>query len=385
MNNLPNNHPRVNDPALPGRRNFLITAGLSLAAASLFPTWTARGQSNRGTSSTTGNLPTRKLPVRKLGALEVSAVGLGCMSMVAGTYNPAPDRQQMISLIRSAVERGVTFFDTAEVYGPFTSEEIVGEALAPLRKDVVIASKFGFAFQDGKRAGRDSRPGNIRRTVEGSLRRLRTERIDLYYLHRTDPTVPIEDVAGAVKELIQAGKIAHFGLSEVSPATLRRAHVVQTVTALQTEFSILERGVESEILATCEDLGVGFVPWGPLGRALLTGKIDETTPLRNDDRRRSVSQFQPEALKANMALVALIRRWAEKKGITPAQFSLGWLLAQKPWIVPIPGTTRLHHLEENLGATAVDFTPAELKEIQAELSTVAVQGSRTRESFLKDQ
>lgn len=378
---MPNNDSKKDHPTTLDRRQFLVTAGLGLAAASLLP-YAGFGASVDQSPRTITSAGTRSR--RTLGSLEVSAVGLGCMSMVAGTYNPAPDKQQMIALIRAAVERGVTLFDTAEVYGPFTSEEIVGEALTPYRSEVVIASKFGFAFQDGKRAGRDSRPENIRRTVEGSLRRLRTDRIDLYYLHRADPSVPIEDVAGAVKDLIQAGKIKHFGLSEVSPKTIRRAHAVQTVTALQTEYSLLERGAEAEILATCEELGIGFVPWGPLGRALLTGKIDEATKFWAGDRRGSVSQFAPDALKANMALVALVREWAQRKGVTPAQFSLGWLLSQKPWIVPIPGTTKLSHLEENLGAAAVELTAGDLAEIRAALSKIEIKGSRSSGSFLTD-
>jgi aryl-alcohol dehydrogenase-like predicted oxidoreductase len=315
------------------------------------------------------------------------------MSM-AGVYNLPPDRQQMVALIRAAYDRGVTFFDTAEVYGPFVSEEIVGEALQPLKGKVQIASKFGFAVQEARptpgqsmAAGlrRDSRPENIRRAVEGSLKRLRVETIDLYYQHRADPNVPVEDVAGTVKELVQAGKVRHFGLSEMSPVTIRRAHAVLPVAAVQSEYSLLERVVEPDILTTCEALGIGFVPWGPLARAFLTGRFDENSTFDRIDRRSSVAAFTPEALKANMPLHTLVREWAKKKGVTPAQFALGWLLAQKPWIVPIPGTTNRQHMEENLGGAAVKLTPAELGEIRASLSRITLVGVRSRESALKDQ
>jgi aryl-alcohol dehydrogenase-like predicted oxidoreductase len=307
------------------------------------------------------------------------------MSMVAGFYNPAPPRQEMVALIRGAVERGVTFFDTAEVYGPFTSEEIVGEALAPFKGKVVIATKFGFNFQDGRTSGRNSRPENIRRAVEGSLKRLRVDAIDLYYLHRVDPQVPVEDVAGTVKELIQAGKIKHFGLSEAAPKTIRRAHAVQKVTALQSEYSLMERVVENEILSTCEELGIGFVPWGPTARAFLTDRFNEYSRFAQEDRRATVSLFAPEALKANMPLLALVREWALLKGVTPAQFSLGWLLAQKPFIVPIPGTTQLAHLDENLGAVNVRLTPAELGEIRAAVERIPLIGVRAPETATRDQ
>src|SRR5829696_5556248 len=283
--------------------------------------------------------------------LEVSAIGYGCMGLNFG-YGPAADRQEAISLIRSAVERGVTFFDTAQVYGPFTNEEMVGEALAPFREQVVIATKFGFD-SDGQQRGLNSRPEYIRQMTEGSLRRLGVEAIDLYYQHRVDPDVPIEDVAGTVKELIQEGKVKHFGLSEAGVQTIRRAHAVQPVTAVQSEYSLWWREPEEEILPTLEELGIGFVPFSPLGKGFLTGKIDETTTFDSSDFRNTVPRFAPENRKANQGLVDLLARIAAKKRVTPAQIALAWLLAQKPWIVPIPGTTKLNRLEENLGAAAV--------------------------------
>ncbi|NEP18890.1 MAG: aldo/keto reductase [Leptolyngbya sp. SIO4C1] len=322
---------------------------------------------------------------RRLGSLEVSPLGLGCMSMVAGFYNPAPPKQEMIALIRQAVEQGVTFFDTAEVYGPFTSEEIVGEALAPFKGEVVIATKIGFDFQGNRVTGRNSRPENIRRAVEGSLRRLRVETIDLLYQHRADPNVPVEDVAGTVKELIQQGKVKHFGLSEMAPQTIRRAHVVQPVAAVQSEYSLMERVVENGVLSTCEELGIAFVPWGPTARAFLTDRFNEYSRFAQEDRRASVPIFTPEALTANMPLLRLVRDWALRKGVTPAQFSLAWLLAQKPFIVPIPGTTNPHHLIENIGAAGVNFTAAELREIRAAVSQIEVQGVRAPESANEDQ
>ena len=358
------------------RRDFLAL-GLGLAAAALLPS-VAHG----GGPSPVG----APLPRRRLGSLEVSALGLGCMSMVPGFYNnPPPPRRETVALIRSAVDRGVTFFDTAEVYGPFLSEEYVGEALAPVRQQVVIASKFGFAFEGNRTVGRNSRPEHIRSAVEGSLRRLRTDHIDLYYLHRVDPNVPVEDVAGTVKDLIAQGKVRHFGLSEAAPSTIRRAHAVQPVTALQTEYSLLERVAEHGILTTCEELGIGFVPWGPTARALLTGIYDENTRFPASDRRATVPYFALEALKANMPLLAVVRDWARRKGVTPVQFSLGWLLAQKPWIVPIPGTTKPAHLEENLGAAAVRLAPDELREIRAAVARLPLQGVRSPESALTDQ
>ncbi|HVY24632.1 MAG TPA: aldo/keto reductase [Steroidobacteraceae bacterium] len=313
---------------------------------------------------------------RKLGNLEVSALGLGCMGMSYG-YGPAADRQQSIKLIRAAVERGITFFDTAEVYGPYVNEELVGEALAPLKGQVVIATKFGFRIdKEGKQAGLDSRPAHIREVVEASLKRLRVDAIDLLYQHRVDPEVPIEDVAGAVKELILQGKVKHFGLSEASAQTIRRAHAVQPVTALQSEYSLFWREPEQEILPTLEELGTGFVPFSPLGKGFLTGKIDETTQFDSGDFRNIVPRFTPEARKANFALVEVLGRIAARKKVTPAQLALAWLLAKKPWIVPIPGTTRLSRLEENAGAASVTLSSSELQEIESAAAAIALQGAR---------
>ena len=315
---------------------------------------------------------------RKLGrsGLEVSALGLGCMGMSYG-YGPAPDKQEMISLIRAAVERGVTFFDTAEVYGPFVNEELVGEALAPVRDRVVIATKFGFKISpEGKQVGFDSRPEHIREVADASLKRLKTDRIDLFYQHRVDTDVPIEDVAGTVKELIAQGKVKHFGLSEAGVQTVRRAHAVQPVTALQNEYSLWWRRPEEETLSVLEELGIGFVPFSPLGRGFLSGKIDENTTFDKSDFRNIVPRFTPEARKANQTVVDLLRRIAEQKNATPAQIALAWLLAQKPWIVPIPGTTKLHRLEENIGAASVELTPDDLREIDAAASQITVQGAR---------
>ena len=301
---------------------------------------------------------------RKLGKsnLEVSALGLGCMGMSFG-YGPAADKQDMIALIRTAVERGVTFFDTAEAYGPFTNEELVGEALAPFRDQVVIATKFGFKFEGGKQRGLDSQPAHIKEVAEASLKRLKIDAIDLFYQHRVDPDVPIEDVAGAVKDLIQEGKVKHFGLSEAGVQTIRRAHAVQPVTALQSEYSLWWREPEAEVLPTLEELGIGFVPFSPLGKGFLTGKIDENTTFDSTDFRNIVPRFTPENRKANQALVDLLTTFAERKKATPAQIALAWLLAQKPWIVPIPGTTKLHRLEENIGAAAIELTADDLREI----------------------
>jgi aryl-alcohol dehydrogenase-like predicted oxidoreductase len=312
---------------------------------------------------------------RELGNLEVSALGLGCMGMSFG-YGPAGNKQEMISLIQSAVERGVTFFDTAEAYGPFTNEELLGEALAPLRDRVVIATKFGFTFEPGGQRGLSSRPAHIKKVAEASLQRLRIDTIDLLYQHRVDPDVPIEDVAGAVKDLIQQGKVKHFGLSEAGAQTIRRAHAVQPVTALQSEYSLWWRAPEAEILPTLEELGIGFVPFSPLGKGFLTGKIDENTTFDSSDFRNIVPRFTPEARKANQVLVDLLRTIGERKKATPAQIALAWLLAQKPWIVPIPGTTKLARLDENVGALAVELTPGDLRDIDSAASQIAVQGAR---------
>ena len=321
---------------------------------------------------------------RRLGQnLEVSALGLGCMGM-SFAYGPPPDRQQMIALIRAAVEQGVTLFDTAEAYGPFTNEELVGEALEPVREQVVIATKFGFDFEPGVDAGQggmNSRPEHIRKVAEASLKRLRTDHIDLFYQHRVDPDVPIEEVAGAVKELIAEGKVGHFGLSEPGVQTIRRAHAVQPVTAVQSEYSLWWRRPEEELLPALEELGIGLVPFSPLGKGFLTGKIDETTTFAPDDFRQIVPRFTPEARKANQALVDLLARIAGQKDATPAQVALAWLLAQKPWIAPIPGTTKPHRLEENLGAVELVLAPDDLREIEAAASRITVQGERYPEEL----
>jgi aryl-alcohol dehydrogenase-like predicted oxidoreductase len=317
---------------------------------------------------------------RKLGKsnLEVSAIGLGCMGMTFA-YGPAPDRREMIALLRSAVNRGVTFFDTAEVYGPFNNEELVGEALSPFRGRVVIATKFGFKLDPNggpKWIGLDSRPDHIREVAEASLKRLQVEAIDLFYQHRVDPDVPIEDVAGALKDLIQQGKVKHFGLSEAGAQTIRRAHAVQPITAVQSEYSLWTRGAEAEVLPTLEELGVGFVPYSPLGRGFLAGKIDENTTFDSTDFRSTLPRFTPEARKANRALIDLLGTIGDRNKATPAQIALAWLLAQTPWIVPIPGTTKLARLEENIGAVSVALTPDDLREIDRAASQITVQGGR---------
>jgi aryl-alcohol dehydrogenase-like predicted oxidoreductase len=321
---------------------------------------------------------------RKLGkaGLEVSALGLGCMGM-SFSYGPPKDKREMTSLLHTAVERGITFFDTAEVYGPFTNEELVGEALAPFRKQVVIATKFGFDLSadfdpHAKKGlpGLNSRPEHIKQAAEGSLKRLKTDVIDLYYQHRVDPNVPIEDVAGAVKDLIQEGKVKHFGLSEAGVQTIRRAHAVQPVTALQNEYSLWWRRPEAEVIPALEELGIGLVPYSPLGKGFLTGKIEESATFDSSDFRSTLPRFTPEALKANQALIALLAGIAEQKKATPAQIALAWLLAQKPWMAPIPGTTKLHRLDENLGALSLELTPDDLREIDAAASKIVVQGAR---------
>lgn len=330
---------------------------------------------------------TTQIQKRILGknGLEVSTLGLGCMGM-SFAYGKPKDKNEMIALIRTAVERGVTFFDTAEVYGPYTNEELVGEALKPLRNEVVIATKFGFKLDPtgkSKWTGVDSRPEHIREVAEASLRRLKTDVIDLFYQHRVDPDIPIEEVAGTVKDLIREGKVKHFGLSEAGAETIRKAHTEQPVTALQSEYSLWWREPENEILPVLEELGIGFVPFSPLGRGFLTGKMDASTKFDANDFRSTLPRFTPEALQANQALVVLIEELAKQKNVTPVQIALGWLLAQKPWIVPIPGTTKLHRLEENLGAAAVSFTPAELTEIDKAAQKITITGSRYPEELQK--
>src|ERR1700751_4788115 len=323
---------------------------------------------------------------RKLGKsnLEVSAIGLGCMGLSFG-YGPAVDKKDGSALIRAAFERGVTFFDTAEVYGPFTNEELVGEALAPFREQVAIATKFGFKIDpnNGKQVGLDSRPEHIKEVAEASLKRLRTNFIDLFYQHRVDPSVPMEDVAGAVKDLIQKGKVRHFGLSEAGVKSIRRAHAVQPVAALQSEYSLWWREPEAEVIPTLEELGIGFVPFSPLGKGFLTGKISEDTKFDKGDFRNIVPRFNPENRKANQAVVDLIGKFAEQKKATPAQIALAWLLAQKPWMVPIPGTTKLHRLEENIGAAAIELTPDDLTQLASAASKIPVQGARYPEELQK--
>ena len=363
------------------RRTFLTTSALASAGLPLL--WpgqhTSTPHPERSDKSTGA-----KLEKRMLGSLEVSAIGLGCMSMSSGSYNPPRSNKDMIPVIRGAVELGVNFFDTAEVYGPFTNEEIVGEALAPFRDQVVIATKLGFKFTNGQRAGRDARPDSIRKALEGMLRRLKTDRIDLLYLHRIDPNIPIEDVAGTFSDLIKEGKILHYGLSEVSPETLSRAHKVYPVTALQSEYSIIQRVPENQVLATCEELGIGFVPWGPVCRGFLADKFNEYSRFSKDSRFASVPYFTAEAIQRHMPLLNLVREWARRKEATPAQISLAWMLAEKPFIVPIPGTTKYHHLKEDLGALEVTFTPEELNEFREAFSKVELVGVRPMESALKD-
>jgi aryl-alcohol dehydrogenase-like predicted oxidoreductase len=326
------------------------------------------------------------METRKLGSLEVSALGLGCMSM-SSAYGPPADKAEMIKLIRGAHDQGVTFFDTAEAYGPFVNEELVGEALAPIRDQVVIGTKFGFDIdlETGRRGGggTNSRPEHIKAVADASLKRLKTDRIDIFYQHRVDPAVPIEDVAGAIKDLVAAGKVKHYGLSEAGIATIRRAHAVHPLAAVQSEYSLFWRGPEADLLAVLEELGVGFVPFSPLGAGFLTGKIDENTKFDPTDFRTMVPRFSPEARKANMALVDVVKVVAERKGATPAQVALAWLLAQKPWIVPIPGTTKLHRLEENLGAVGLDLTAEDLSDIAAGLAKIELQGERLPEAALK--
>ena len=365
------------------RRDFLAKTAVVVAGFALVSSCVSSNQPNeiartRGQGLDSGK---NKMKTRRLGKLEVSEIGAGCMSMSAN-YGPPADRIQGITVIRTAYERGVTFFDTAEVYGPYTSEELVGEALAPFRDKVAIASKFGFDIEAG---GLNSRPEHIKKVVENSLKRLRTDRIDLYYQHRVDPKVPIEDVAGAIKDLITAGKVLHFGLSEASAKTIRRAHVVQPVAAVQTEYSFMERDVENNgVLQTCEELGIGFVPWGPVGMGYLTGKIEANTRFdAKTDLRSTFDRFSPENIAANMPVVDLLKRFAEKKNATPSQIALAWLMAQKPFIVSIPGTRNMDHLNENLGALNVQLTSADLTELETAFSKLKVHGGRMNEMQMK--
>ena len=363
------------------RREFfkkaaVLSAGTIAAPTSIF----ANSTSQNTTSNQFASLKTRKL-----GPLEVSAIGLGCMNMVSGTYNPSPPKDEMIAHLRKAVEMGVTFFDTAEVYGPYGSEELVGEALEPFKGKITIASKFGFEIQNGRRMGRNATPESIKKVIDGTLKRLRLETIDLYYLHRMDPNVPVEEVAGAVKELIAAGKVKHWGLSEVSPETLRKAHAELPVAALQSEYNLAERVVENKILETCEELGIGFVPWGPTHRAFLAGRFNEYSRFDSKDRRSQLPFFSAEGFAQNMPFLALVRKWAQKKDVTQVQFALAWLLAQKPFIVPIPGTTNPLHLNENLGALAVRLNDQELTAFRTELESVTFLGVRTKDSAFVDQ
>lgn len=357
------------------RRDFLIKS--SLAGAAVIAQTSLAGFPSNFKISPLYNK-------RKIGSLSVSPLGLGCMSM-AGTYNPPMSKTDMAKVLAKAVDLGVTLFDTAEVYGPFLSEEIVGEGLVPYKGKINIATKFGFDLSTGQRGARNSKPQNIKAAVEGSLKRLKIETIDLCYLHRLDPNSPVEDVAGTVKDLIQQGKIRNFGLSEVSPATIRKAHAIQPVAALQTEYSLIERVAENQLLDTCQELGIAFVPWGPTCRGMLTGRFNENSTFESFDRRSSVAYFTTAALADNMEVVKLVQTWANQKNITPVQFSLAWLLAQRPFIVPIPGTTNAEHLSENTGAWDVKFSEKELADFKAELSNIKVAGVRTRESALVDQ
>ena len=365
------------------RRDFLANTALIVAGLAVGPSCASSNQPKEINNRSDNELQRGeyKMKTRILGNLAVSETGLGCMS-ISANYGPPADRNQGIAVIRIAHEKGVTFFDTAEVYGPYTSEELVGEALAPIRDRVVIATKFGFDLEAG---GLNSQPEHIKRALEGSLKRLRTDRIDLYYQHRVDPTVPIEEVASAVKDMIKQGKVLHFGLSEASAKTIRRAHAVQPVTAVQTEYSVMNRDPEHNgVLKTCEELGIGFVPWGPVGMGYLSGKIDTRTKLDpKTDLRSGFDRFSPENIAANMPIVNTLKRFAEKKNATPAQISLAWLLAQKPFIVPIPGTRNIDHLNENLGAINVQLTPADLREIETELSKIKVHGGRMNKEQMK--
>lgn len=365
------------------RRDFLqnsalLSGGLLLGSMGLF-SFTG----NRNEKLNELNISHSNKKKRKIGSLKVSAIGLGCMSM-AGVYNPRQDKAEMVKLIRQAYDNGVDFFDTAEVYGPFFSEEIVGEALKPFRKKVSIASKFGFDFNENSVTGRNSKPQHIKQAVEGMLKRLQTDTIDLLYLHRMDPNVQIEEIAETVKELIKEGKARNFGLSEVSPETIRKAHTIQPIAALQSEYSMMERVMEYDVLPLCEELDIAFVPWGPVCRGMLTGRFDENYIPEKEYRRAGVPYFTPEALKANLKVTELAKEWAAKKNATPAQIALAWLVAQKPFIVPIPGTTNANHLTENNGALNVNFTNAELKEIRTSLEAIPTIGFRDKKTVFEN-
>lgn len=365
------------------RRN-LIVSGVAAAAAGASLGFSTSSSSASTQSST--NKPLTAGAKRKIGSLSVSPIGLGCMSMAPGFYNPAPNPQDMVKVIRDAHEMGVDFYDTAEIYGPFISENIVGEALEPIRDEVTLASKFGFSFSSsGAYAGRNSQPAHIRQAVEGMLKRLRTDRIDLLYLHRMDPQVPIEDIAGAVGDLIKEGKALEFGVSEVNPETLRKAHAVTPVAAIQSEYSVFERLPEVAMLDVCEELGVAFVPWGPTCRALVTDRFNEYSRFAGGDRRANVPFFSDTALETNMEIVRLLRKWADRKSVTSVQLAMGWLLAQKPFIVPIPGSTILHHIRENLGALDVHFTAEELAAFRTELEALPISGARPEAAAYENQ
>lgn len=369
------------------RRNFLNNTVLASTGVALGPLFLNACSEQQTDNNEQGDKKSEKkenkMNIRNLGGLEVSALGSGCMS-ISANYGPPADRAQGIKTIRTAYQNGVTFFDTAEVYGPYTNEDLVGEALAPFRKKVAIATKFGFELEDPK-GGLNSRPERIKKVVEASLKRLRTDHIDLYYQHRVDPNVPIEDVAGTIKDLIKEGKVLHFGLSEASAKTIRKAHAVQPVSAVQTEYSIMERDVERNgVLAVCEELGIGFVPWGPVGMGYLTGKLDANTKLDpKTDLRSAFERFTPENIKANMPIVEFLKSFAAKKNATPAQISLAWLLAQKPFIVPIPGTRNIDHLTENLGAVNIELTPGDINEIETTMAKIKVHGGRMNEMQMK--
>jgi aryl-alcohol dehydrogenase-like predicted oxidoreductase len=389
MNSTKNDHALEGGSAMLDRRNFLI-AGAGVAAASLLPLVSAAAQvqtdqNSLGSTGSASPQQTMRLGSRKLGKLDVSSIGLGVQNMSRKYETTVPYRPEMINVIRSAFDHGVNFFDAAEAYGPFEVERILGEGVAPFRDKVVIATKFGWNIdqETGKRLpGLNSRPEHIKRVVEAMLKRLRTDRIDLLYQHRVDPEVPIEDVAGAVKDLMAQGKVLHWGLSEMGLKTLRRAHAELPVTAVQSEYSMLWRGPEKEVISTCEELGIGFVPWSPLGVQFLTGWIDANTRFAPGDFRGTESRFSPDNLAHNLALVELVKKWAERKSATPAQIALAWLMAQKPWIVPIPGTTHMEHMHQNIGAVAVHFTPTELTELNGSVSAIKIRGQRLPDSVL---